>query len=528
MKKSGQLSLGLFLGAILGGTVQANAIDADAARLLQDGTEEIVQGDLVHAAADLEAAVLLAPRNAEAWFQLGLLYSKTADFREAEAAFRKAVEMNPHYAEAHFWLGSILIIDPQNKLDWAGAVAESRAALLEKPDYTDALNLLGTGLTNLGQLDEAVEVLKRAIAIEPSSAAGHFNLAVALEKSDHPQEAKGEYEAAIAARSDYPEASSALGKLLLRLGKPAQAEQLLLRSLCLNPDLADVHYALARALRALKRTSAAKIEFEEAADLARLQPEGIESMHLSNEGLALGSRGDFTGAIASFRRAIALNPTDGVPHYNLGLMQADAGDVKGAIRELTVAISLLPGQAKPWFDLGRAYERQGDGERALEAFAWAARLAPSDDAMQAKLRSFETAGIPLGELPQHSLYIPNDTAEDHLASGQKLRQEGRPMDAVSELLRALSLEPANADARGSLASAYVSMGNLDKAMLEYHKLLLVSPQDASAHFALGKILLKQGHAAQAASQFRAVLAYQPESAEARASLAQAVRASAAH
>jgi protein O-GlcNAc transferase len=526
MKSASQLTLGFLLAATLTGAIHANPTNADFATLLQAGTEESLRGDLVRAAADLEAALSLEPRSADAWFQLGLLYSKSTNFRNAEMAFRKAVEYNSHLPQAHFWLGWTLIIDPQSKLDWAGAVAESQAALADKPDYADALNLLGAGLINLGQLDKAVEVLQPATAIKPPSASAHFNLGMALEKLGRTEEAIKQYEAAVAIKNDYPQASSALGKLLLSMGKPAEAEQPLLQALRQNPDLPDAHYALARTLQALKKTSAAKVEFDEAADLIQLQPDGIQAMNMSNESLAQASQGDFGGATQSLRHAIALKPDYGVPHYNLGLILADSGDMNGAIRELSVAISLMPGQAKPWFDLGRVFEKQGDGKRAFEAYSWAARLSPSDPAMRVKVKSFISVAPPGKESPP--LEIPSDTAEDHLAAAQSLLREGQSLDAVSELLRALTLSPTDEEARRHLAGAYVSLGDFDKAILEYHKLLLLSPKDVSTHLVLGKLLLKQGHAEQAASQFRTALTYQPDSHEARASLAEALRASAGH
>jgi Flp pilus assembly protein TadD len=488
MKRFGQFSILFVLGTVLGVAARAQPANAEFSRLLQAGTEAGAQGDFVHAAADLEAAVALEPQSAEGWFQLGLVYNKTASFRNAEQAFRKAVALAPHDAQAHFWLGWTLVVDPESKLDWAGAIAESRAALADKPDDPDALNLLGSGLTNLGELDKAVEVLQRATAIKPTSAAAHYNLGTALEQSGHVEDARREYTAALAARSDYTEARTALGKLLLSTGKPADAEQEFLQALSVNPDLADAHYGLARTMQALRKTAEAKAEFAEAADLAGRQAEGIQSMRLSNESLGLAAQGNFAGATKDLRDALALKPDYGVPHYNLGLILADTGDMAGAIRELSVAISLLPGQAKPWFDLGRVFERQGDSKRAFAAFSWAARLAPSDPAIQTKLKSL----APLQEAPG-ALKVTNDTAADHLAAGEKLLRNGQSMDAISELLRALVLAPASVQARRNLAAAYESQGDPAKAILEYHKLLLVSPQDSAGQLSLKKLQAGADH-----------------------------------
>lgn len=53
----------------------------------------------------LEKAVALDPAFAEAYLQLGVIYSTQRDFAQAEQLLRKAVEINPQLSEAHRRLG---------------------------------------------------------------------------------------------------------------------------------------------------------------------------------------------------------------------------------------------------------------------------------------------------------------------------------------------------------------------------------------------------------------------------------------
>jgi tetratricopeptide (TPR) repeat protein len=60
---------------------------------------------LQQAEALLQKSVTIDPKFAEAYVQLGVLYSARADFEQAVGAYKKAIEANPQLAEAHYRLG---------------------------------------------------------------------------------------------------------------------------------------------------------------------------------------------------------------------------------------------------------------------------------------------------------------------------------------------------------------------------------------------------------------------------------------
>jgi tetratricopeptide (TPR) repeat protein len=489
---------------------------------LRDGATETAQGNFSAAMADIQAARALRPDDAAGWYELGSLLGQTGDFPGAEAAFRQAILLQPDMAKAHYGLALTLIGNPQNKEDWPSAIAECREALKLRPDYPEALNLLGAGLNKIAQPDAAIEVLERAIQLSPSLAQAHFNLGLALESNDRLDDAAKEYRAAVAAKGEYAEASSALGRLLLRMGKTESAEQEVERALRSNPDLTDAQYTRARILQSLHRNQDAAIEFAIAKDLTERQANGIQSSQRSNQGLELAKKGDMAGAASTLKKAIALKPDYGVPHFNLGLIMADQGQNAAAIQELSKAASLLPGQAAPWFELGRVLSLSKDNRGALELTAWAAHLDPSNAAVQSELRRLR-ASVPFAAseadvLSQPKFGAASDIAAAHVAFAEELIKQGDDQGAAGELLRALALQPANKDARSKLAAAYANLGQKDRAVLEYQKLLLAFPDDAPGHIALGKILLSQRKPSGAAEQFKLALILDPESREARGGL----------
>ncbi|HEY0795843.1 MAG TPA: tetratricopeptide repeat protein [Acidisarcina sp.] len=447
---------------------------------------EAGRGDVSAAKGDIESVISLDPSRSAGWYQLGVLLGQTGDFHGAESALQRAVQLQPDLAPAHFSLALTAIANPQEKADWAEALAQCREALKYQPDYPEALNLLGVGLLKSGLTDDAIASFRAAIKLSPSLAEAHFNLGMALESAEQLKDAELEYRAAIAARGTYPEAASWLSKLLFREGKPVAAEREALIALRANPDLTEAHYTLARILRSLHRDEEAKWEFREFEDLTQRKTNSIQSANLSNQGLELARKGDTPGAVASLKKAIAMCPDYGVAHYNLGLVLADSGDTSHAVLELKKAVSLIPSEGRTWFNLGRALQLTGNYSDALSAMSWAAHLAPSDAAISAALKSLRTArreaatGRAVSDGPQLSIPRPHvgaatDTAKGHLLFARELNSTGDFEGAAGELLRSLSLGPGMTEARHALACAYLHNGDEDHAMLEYYKLLRYGP-----------------------------------------------------
>jgi len=521
----GAFVLGVLIVASACAQGTSSQIDDAFFRAIRAGADESAYGNVAAAMIETKAALALNPNRYEGWLQLGDLLGEMGDFEGAEAALRRAIQLKPDVAKVHYELALALIGNPQGKMDWAGAIAECRIALQYQPDSPQALDLLGAGLTATGQAAEAVSVLQHALQLRPTLAEAHFNLGMAIENQANTAENKTQldlaaqqFRAAIEVRAAYPEAQSALGNVLFRMGKQVEAEQALDQALRINPDLTDAHYAMARLLRNLNRKSEAKVEFAETKDLTDRPANGVQSSQMSNLALELARKGDLAAAAVSLRKAIALKPDYGVPHYNLGLILADSGDTTGAIRELTMAISLLPGQSKPWFDLARVLGRAHDDRRALEAIAWAAKLDPGSAAIQSELESMEgTKSLP-DESPiagasetRPDVGSAMDTPSAHLAYALKLKSLGENECAVGELLRALSLSPANIDARRNLVEAYRALGDTDHAILESYKVLRSASEDVETRIALAKMLLTRGDSEEATNQLHIALRSNPDS-----------------
>ena len=75
--------------------------------------------------------------------------------------------------------------------------------LQRQPDHFDALHLLGVIARQTRRTEQGVELIKRAIGLNPKVAAAHNNLGNALRDLKRPAEALASYDKAIALKPDY-------------------------------------------------------------------------------------------------------------------------------------------------------------------------------------------------------------------------------------------------------------------------------------------------------------------------------------
>jgi Tfp pilus assembly protein PilF len=87
------------------------------------------------------------------------------------------VALDPRDGPAHYDLATMLMEAEQP----AEAAAEFRLALELMPESVDVLNNLGIALGSLGKIDEAIEMFRRALALQPGFAPAKANLAAALQ-----------------------------------------------------------------------------------------------------------------------------------------------------------------------------------------------------------------------------------------------------------------------------------------------------------------------------------------------------------
>ena len=120
------------------------------------------------------------PRDAEAHYQLGLIYQQRRQTSAALERFKKAVEIDPHETDAHFQLG--IIAREQGRLSDAINHFTTVVSQDDKHAHHEIWREVGATYLAAGMLNEAREALERFIARREFDPEGLFYLGETMAK----------------------------------------------------------------------------------------------------------------------------------------------------------------------------------------------------------------------------------------------------------------------------------------------------------------------------------------------------------
>lgn len=315
----------------------------DAAKVLYlKGLLSVCIEDYEDGLSFFEKAVENNPRYADAYYYIGWCNGKLGRYSEAVKAYKQVIMINPDYAEAYKNLGVVY----GELRNYSKAVEAFKQAIRINPDDTFAHIGLGWAYVELGHYNEAMEVYKQLIRINPDDAGSYCGLGWIYSELGRYSEAIEAYKQAIRKKPDYTMAYTYLGLTYSQLGRYNEAIEVYKQSIRINPDYADAHHNLGHAYYQLRRYNEAIEAFMQA---IRINPENALSHY--NLGLTYTQLGRYTEAIGAYKQAIYINPNHTNAHYNLGLMYLIIGDNGAAFEEYKILKDLDKDLANKLFDL---------------------------------------------------------------------------------------------------------------------------------------------------------------------------------
>lgn len=126
------------------------------------------------------------------------------------------------------------------------AIEAYRRVLQMRPHWVEPQINLGTLLYERGDREQALECYRRAVELEPQNALGHFNLGSVLDELDQAERARETLRRAVRLRPDYADAHYNLALVCEKLGAGSEARQHWRRYLELDPDSPWADYARQR------------------------------------------------------------------------------------------------------------------------------------------------------------------------------------------------------------------------------------------------------------------------------------------
>jgi tetratricopeptide (TPR) repeat protein len=179
----------------------------------------------------LDQAVKLNPKRPEPYLLLGLTYFQMKDYQQAKARLEDGIHQNPSNAELHFNLGTTY-----DKLDrFDEVVREMEQALELDPEHADALNYLGYSYADRSiNVEEAVSLTQQAVKLKPHNGYYVDSLAWALYKVGRIEEALEMMQRAVALVPDDPVIYEHLGEIFLLREEHEKARDAWIHSLQLD------------------------------------------------------------------------------------------------------------------------------------------------------------------------------------------------------------------------------------------------------------------------------------------------------
>ena len=327
-------------------------------------------------------------------------YQKPENVDAAIEVFKRALEHDPNYALAYAGLGESYWRKYQatHAAEWVTraletcqkAAAQSEGAIClghvhnETGKYEQAVSEFQRGLEadrtsddayrglafayeHLGQVAEAEQTYRRAIALRPQYWAGYSWLGAFLSRQARLEEAAQMFQQVIALAPDNIRGCQNLGGVYDLLGRYDEAVQVLKRCLAIQPA-ADTYSNLAVAYFYLRRYDYAAANYEQAVKL-----DGKNHMLWGNLGEAYywapGQReraaGAYRQAVSYARQAEEVNPKDPRLLGRLGLYYAMLGESKPAREYIGRALTFSPTNAELLLNAGLIEHRFGPPERTL-------------------------------------------------------------------------------------------------------------------------------------------------------------------
>lgn len=192
------------------------------------------------------------------------------------------------------------------------AVVAAKALLARQPGDANVLGNLAVILRQQGKLQDAAAAYENAIALHPHIAEFHANYSVCLLALDEPQQALLRAEQALHLAPQQIGALVNRGNALAALGRLDEAVSTYYQALGINPQLLNALISVGDVLNRQGRYVQAQVHAEHA---LAIDPDQVDALIVL--GTALQRQEHVAGAIAAFRRVVALRPADAKTHTTL-------------------------------------------------------------------------------------------------------------------------------------------------------------------------------------------------------------------
>jgi Flp pilus assembly protein TadD len=460
-----------------------------------DKAKELMQQQQMKAAQDLlRGASATCAKDAELFDTLGLAYAFDHHFDQAQAAYEKALTLEPGNAVFR--------------------------------------NNLASSYLQAGQRAKGVAELERVLKLDPHNLTANANLGMLYLSEEKYPLAVRSFEAAGGAHSNDPVLVMELAAAYFGAGNAEAGLRTAQQASHLAGSNPRIHYSLAVILAQAGEYAQALEEFQV------IPPSDLDAAAHLNLGMTLSKLQRYEEARKAYLDAIREDPSNPDAYLHIGVDAAAAGEMATAVDWLTQAHQKAPERTDISAALAQALIATRNFEAAQSLLSDALRTQPEDPALLGTLgdldlnqNNFNEAaeayarvlkagpGNVHAQLMLAKCYMglnQNAQAEKELGTvlaadpgnAEALALRGRlalaadqPDAALDWIGKALASDPHNLTANEDYATLMLKRGKAEEARATLEKLTEWSPTNARYHYLLGQALAKSGDAAGAQKEF---------------------------
>lgn len=305
-----------------------------------------------------------------------------------------------------------------------------------------------------GQLDDAVGLWRRTVALAKDYTPAHIHLADSLLKLNRSAEAATLYKTVLKREPDNPYALLGLARIDMDAGRWTDARERLESAVAKSQNsvgydlLVNVCEQLGDTSRAQEIRSQHKVSgaFFDIPDpwIREIYFDCYDSYQLSVVGGTAAREGDSSTGLSLVERAVRLEPTNGHYHLQAATLYKQSGNPDKARQELEAAVKLAPDLADAWANL----------------FSLLTTLGQTEDARWA--------------LANGLVHCP-DSPSLHFLRGRLLLAGNRLEQAIPDFQQAAAARPDDASASFALALIYSSLGRSTESRAALRAALIAEP-----------------------------------------------------
>ena len=172
------------------------------------------------------------PDNPDSYYNLGIAYEKTKNFKLAKSAYEQAIAKNPDDADYYYNLGMVCL----ETEDYDDAIENFSVVLASDENDSNTYFNLGVCFFNTENYTEALENFSKTVELNPQDYYAHFYLGNIFKEIGQLELAMQEFQAVVAIRPDYSWAYFNMASIYFDIQDYGSAIQNLILTIQHNPN----------------------------------------------------------------------------------------------------------------------------------------------------------------------------------------------------------------------------------------------------------------------------------------------------